>query len=129
MNSLTRNLFVFILGIVIGLLSIYYIPSLSKQNLQLEKHSNNMQMSHGSMSMEDQMSSMNANLVGKTGDDLDKAFLKGMIEHHNGAIEMAKTLKAGTKRPELQKFADQIIQAQAPEVEQMKIWLKQWFNL
>ena len=129
MNSLTRNLFVFILGIVIGLLSIYYIPSLSKQNLQLEKHSNNMQMSHDSMSMEDQMSSMNDNLIGKTGDDLDKAFLKGMIEHHNGAIEMAKTLKSGTKRPELQKFADQIIQAQAPEVEQMKIWLKQWFNL
>lgn len=127
MNEIIKNLFVFILGIVIGLLSIYYIPSLSNQNLRIEKHSNDMQMSHTSMG--EQMSSMNADLVGKKGDDLDKTFLNGMIEHHNGAIEMAKTLKAGTNRPELQRFADQIIRAQAPEVQQMQIWLKQWFNL
>ncbi len=42
-------------------------------------------------------------LDGKTGDDLDKAFLEAMIPHHQGAIDMAKYL-TGAKHDELKKL-------------------------
>ncbi|MEE3662299.1 DUF305 domain-containing protein [Brenneria sp. g21c3] len=55
--------------------------------------------------------------------DPDVAFAKGMIAHHQGAIEMAKTeLKYG-KDPELRKLAENIINAQQPEIDQMQAWL------
>ncbi|RLM20598.1 DUF305 domain-containing protein [Brenneria alni] len=56
--------------------------------------------------------------------DPDVAFAKGMIAHHQGAIDMAKTeLKYG-KDPELRKLAEEIINAQQPEIDQMQAWLK-----
>lgn len=74
-----------------------------------------------SMSMAD-MSQM---MVGKTGDALDKAFLEGMIPHHQGAVDMAKMM-ARSKHPELVKFAGDIIAGQGKEIEQMQAWMKAW---
>ncbi|HDX3970884.1 TPA: DUF305 domain-containing protein [Enterobacter asburiae] len=55
--------------------------------------------------------------------DPDKAFAKGMIAHHEGAIAMAETeLKYG-KDPEMRKLAQDIIKAQKGEIEQMNKWL------
>ncbi len=55
--------------------------------------------------------------------DPDKAFAKGMIAHHEGAIEMAETeLKYG-KDPEMRKLAQDIIKAQKAEIEQMNRWV------
>ena len=73
------------------------------------------------MSMED----MGKMLEGKTGDALDKAFLEGMIPHHQGAIDMAKYLEK-SDRPELQELGKNIITAQQAEIEQMQKWLKDW---
>lgn len=38
------------------------------------------------------MYEMEKMLQGKTGDELDRAFLEAMIPHHQGAIDMAKYL-------------------------------------
>ncbi|MFO0764830.1 MAG: DUF305 domain-containing protein [Patescibacteria group bacterium] len=81
----------------------------------------------GQPGMRDMMMDMTSSMRGKTGDELDKAFLAGMIEHHQGAIDMAKILKDGTKRPELQKMADDIINVQSKEIEMMQQWQKEWF--
>lgn len=71
------------------------------------------------------MADMGAMLVGKTGDDLNKAFLLGMIPHHQGAIDMAKYLAASNK-PELVKLGADIISAQQKEIDQMNAWMKEW---
>jgi len=56
--------------------------------------------------------------------DADRAFARGMIEHHKGAIAMAETeLKYG-KDPEMKKMAEDIIKAQKGEIEHMETWLK-----
>jgi uncharacterized protein (DUF305 family) len=78
---------------------------------------------HDMMSMS--MADMGAMLVGKTGDDLNKAFLTGMIPHHQGAIDMAKYLAASNK-PELVKLGADIIAAQQKEIDQMNAWMKEW---
>jgi uncharacterized protein (DUF305 family) len=74
------------------------------------------------------MSTMTTGLIGKTGDALDIAFLEGMIEHHQGAIEMAEIIQKNTKRPELKTMAENIINNQQPEIEQMQGWLNTWYG-
>ena len=74
------------------------------------------------------MDDMTMGLMGKTGDELDKAFLDEMVLHHEGAIAMAETLRAGTTRPELLKLAQDIITAQTGEIQMMKDWGKKWFS-
>jgi uncharacterized protein (DUF305 family) len=74
------------------------------------------------------MDSMMAELSGKTGDEFDKAFLMGMIAHHEGAVGMAQEVLKISTRPELKAMADGIISAQTKEIVQMKEWQKTWFG-
>ncbi len=74
------------------------------------------------MSMED----MSMMLQGKTGDDFDKAFLEGMIPHHQGAIEMAKAALQSAGHQEIKQMATDIISAQQKEIDMMKQWENAW---
>lgn len=53
----------------------------------------------------------------------DVDFVKGMIPHHQGAVDMAKVLLQHGKDVEIKKFAESIIKAQNGEIEFMKKWL------
>ncbi len=75
------------------------------------------------------MTVMNDVLKSKSGNELEQSFLEEMIIHHEGAVEMAQTVKAGTKRPELQKLADGIVNEQNQEIGKMKVWLSDWFSV
>jgi uncharacterized protein (DUF305 family) len=54
--------------------------------------------------------------------DID--FVKGMIPHHQGAVDMAKTVIAFGKDPEVKKLAEEVIKAQETEISWMKEWLR-----
>lgn len=79
--------------------------------------------------MESMMMDMTGRLVGKTGDELDRVFLEDMIVHHQGAVDMSNELLKRTTRPEMIKFANDIISAQTQEIEMQKMWLKDWFGV
>lgn len=49
-----------------------------------------------------------------------EAYLRGMIEHHEGAISMAKAIQPITQRKELLDIASAIIKTQREEIEQMQ---------
>lgn len=55
------------------------------------------------------------------------SYLTMMIPHHVEAIQSAEVLKAGTDRPEMREFAQQIIDTQTREVSQMRSWLAEWY--
>lgn len=72
------------------------------------------------------MSQMADQLKDKTGDEFDKAFIEGMISHHEGAIEMARMAESQAQHKEIKSLSKEIISAQATEITQMKQWQKDW---
>jgi uncharacterized protein (DUF305 family) len=64
----------------------------------------------------------------KTGTDLDKAYIRGMIMHHQGAIEMANKIKTMTQRQELITLANNIISSQTKERNALMDWMMTKFD-
>ncbi|MBI5045121.1 MAG: DUF305 domain-containing protein [Candidatus Levybacteria bacterium] len=92
-----------------------------KNNEHMMSDGSMMSNMHG-MTMED----MVEDLERKTGDDFDKLFISEMIEHHQGAIDMANLAKKSAKHDEIRSMADDIISAQTNEIDMMKKWQKEW---
>ena len=72
------------------------------------------------------MSQMSEDLAAKTGDDFDAAFITAMIEHHEGAIDMAKLAETRAEHDEIKGLSQDIISAQEGEISEMKQWREQW---
>lgn len=79
-------------------------------------------MDDSAMSMGD----MTSALKGRTGDDFDKAFISGMIVHHQGAIDMAKLAQQNAKHEEVKNLANDILSAQSKEIDTMQTWQTDW---
>jgi uncharacterized protein (DUF305 family) len=73
-------------------------------------------MDMGSMMSQEDMDSQ----MQMQGGGFDAMWLKMMIEHHEGAIEMAQTEVADGQYPDAKALAEQIITAQQAQIEQMQ---------
>jgi len=60
-----------------------------------------------------------------TGTTFDTMWMQMMIEHHEGAIDMAEQVKAGSANPEVTALADAIITGQRSEIATMRGYLDQ----
>jgi uncharacterized protein (DUF305 family) len=55
-----------------------------------------------------------------TGDEAQRLFLEQMIEHHEGAIDMAEDVIDDGSDPQVQQLAQTIVESQTAEIEQME---------
>lgn len=86
-------------------------------------------MGHSMAMSEDQMKAMRMDMdLGSADADFDKRFIDAMIPHHEGAVVMANDAWQKSKRPEIQKLAQDIIGSQKNEIEQMQQWRKAWYG-
>jgi uncharacterized protein (DUF305 family) len=93
---------------------------------QVAQHSGHGNMESSQPSGMNHGSSHNMDL-GPADDNLDLRFIDGMTPHHQGALVMAKEVLQKSQRPELRKFANQILVDQQKEISQMQKWRKTWY--
>lgn len=62
-------------------------------------------------------------LAAASGPEFDRLYLEGMIQHHEGAIQMTRMIE-NSPNPEVKKLAEDIIRTQTAEIEQMREMLK-----
>jgi uncharacterized protein (DUF305 family) len=84
---------------------------------------------HGETQMPGMMSETDMRrLMESTGTEFDLAFVEMMAVHHQGAIDMANTeLKEGSL-PEVKRLAQQIIDTQQDEIDQLQRWKAEWLT-
>ena len=140
-NTIIIALLTLIVGLLIGyFLSANTMPNRGMIDAMNEMHNENDRHWHGNDILSDEdiirqdgamqhaMEEIMLGFRGKTGAAYEEIFLKQMIVHHLGAIEMAEGLLQETERPELTGMAHDIIKVQSEEVDMMKNWMHEWFN-
>jgi uncharacterized protein (DUF305 family) len=101
-----------LIGAVIGGISVWLLMTtvFSSNNTGMMNYKTNTQ---GSM---------------QTSNGIDAHFIEQMIPHHEDAITMAKLAQTKAQRPEVKELANNIIDSQGKEINQMKDWYKTWFS-
>ncbi|HZW45074.1 MAG TPA: DUF305 domain-containing protein [Dermatophilaceae bacterium] len=106
------------------------------QMMQLLSEAGAEPMSEGDMSGMDGMDGMSGmmddsemtQLRDLEGEAFEQAFLDMMTRHHMGAIEMAQQELDEGENPQVIDLANQVIEAQQAEIEQMAAWQQEWFS-
>ena len=82
---------------------------------------------HGDTEMPGMMSEAEMRqLMESTGTDFDLAFVEMMAAHHQGAIDMANTELLDGSLPEVTRLAQQIVDTQQNEIDQLQRWKAEW---
>lgn len=65
-------------------------------------------------------------LEGLKGQNFDREFIAHMIHHHQDAVDSAKLVSTNSQRPELAKWAENMIVTQENEIKELKKWQVDW---
>ena len=141
MKNNNQSILYGIIGLFIGVLLTTYVATNSVNNnnvgmmqmmgmnpKSMAQHMSEVDMDemmgHGNndMGMDEMVNELN----GLKDDEFDKSFINLMIEHHQGAIDMANIAKQNAKHDEILNLADEIISAQTSEINMMENWFKSW---
>ncbi len=110
-----------------AVLSTLMTGSLAAQEMKGMDHSKMGTSTGGSPAtkgFEDANARMHKDMAIQYSGDTDADFVRSMIPHHRGAIDMAKVELAHGKDPEIRKLAQAVIKAQEAEIADMQAWLK-----
>ncbi len=75
-----------------------------------------------------QMAYAQGDVTGRAG-RAEVRFMEGMIDHHQMALDMAEHCLEKTTTDAVQTLCQGVIDAQTPEIELMRGWLKDWYGI
>lgn len=78
-------------------------------------------MSGGTMDMRSEVDGL------RDAQPFDRNFIDAMIRHHEQAVEAAQIALTGTERDEIRSLAEDIIEAQTREIDQLRDWRAKWY--
>ena len=100
-------------------------PEIAQMRALLDRFGQEEVHSHGDHDMPGMLTDAQIEELGMAkGSTFDPLFLAAMIEHHEGAIVMAEDVLGQTDDPEVRSLAEQIIEAQRTEIEEMRSLLE-----
>ena len=109
-----------------GMLLAVFLESVPASSEEMKHDMSKMGMgaqSPATTGYEAAMKKMHKDMAIKYTGNADVDFVRGMIPHHQGAIDMAKVVIANGKDPEIRKLAEGVVTAQEAEIKQMQDWL------
>ncbi len=109
-----------------GMLLAVFLESVPASSKEMKHDMPGMAMgaqSPATVGYEAAMKKMHKDMMIKYTGNADVDFVRGMIPHHQGAIDMAKVVIANGKDPEIRKLAEGVVTAQEAEIKQMQDWL------
>ncbi|CDZ28554.1 DUF305 domain-containing protein [Neorhizobium galegae] len=115
------------IALMTAALSVLMLGPLAAQEMKGMDHSKMGMPMGGSPStraFEDANARMHKDMAIQYSGDADVDFVRSMIPHHQGGIDMAKIELAHGKNPEIRKLAEAVIKAQEAEIAEMQAWLK-----
>lgn len=87
------------------------------------------EMQHSMPMSAEVQASMKMNVdLGAADANFDRRFINAMIPHHEGAVTMAQAALENSSRLEVKQLAEAILDAQQPEIDQMRQWRRSWYG-
>lgn len=71
------------------------------------------------------MDKMHQDMMVDYAGDADVDFMRGMIPHHQGAVDMARVVLDHGKDAQVRKLAEEVIKTQSAEIAMMQEWLRE----
>ncbi|TGP23952.1 MULTISPECIES: DUF305 domain-containing protein [unclassified Mesorhizobium] len=109
-----------------GMLLAVFLESVPAQSEEMKHDMTGMAMgadSPATVGYKAAMDKMHTDMMLNYTGNADVDFVRGMIPHHQGAIDMAKVVIANGKDPEIRKLAEGVVKAQEAEIKEMQDWL------
>ena len=109
-----------------GMLIAVFLESVPAQSDEMKHDMSGMTMgakSPATAGYKAAMDKMHKDMMLNYTGNADVDFVRGMIPHHQGAIDMAKVVIANGKDPEIRKLAENVVKAQEAEIKKMQDWL------
>ncbi len=87
------------------------------------------EVDHGTLGLAEHEMGMSSDLSSlESAKPFDRAFIDMMVPHHQGAILMARVELEQGSDEKAKALAEQIIEAQTVEIEEMNEWREKWYG-